>query len=332
MEYILNILRGILIGIANIIPGISGGTIALILGIYERLMDAIGNLFNFKNKLRDSWLSRFLLLFTVGIGALFAVVALTRIMLIIIESQLRQLVYFLFGGLIAGSIPFIMRLHKDMKPTAGRVVSTFLGFALILTVILVSLYRNPNHITKSNSLEVSKEKMESIHVFSNSVDTSKFIITDPEVQLTEKQAQQFNIGYCLWLSAVGFLSGGAMILPGISGSSLLVALGEYEAVLRIIDQRLWLLFSFLAVGSLLGILLLAKLISVLFKKYPAGTMYFVLGLILGSFYQIWLQINQTFSFKPLILSLSIVGFTAGFFATYFLSRIDLKRKHQKDTA
>ena len=116
MEYLKLFLMGGVIGVANIIPGVSGGTMAVVMGIYERLIGAISNFFTDRENLK----SNFIFLAIIGLGSLTAIGSLARVMDYLLEYH-KILTHMFFIGLIAGSIPAVFRSHNNMKlcPTSA---------------------------------------------------------------------------------------------------------------------------------------------------------------------------------------------------------------------
>ncbi len=262
-EQIKLMLKGGLIGIANIIPGVSGGTMAVVLGIYEPLIEAIGEVVS--NRKRRWEYVKFLL--KVGMGAILAILVFSWIMDYLL-THYPGYTYLFFIGLIAGSIPSIYRSHSDMRlsPLAGLV---FLGGAgLILFFTLLS---------KDN----------------------------PTVE-TSGSAFQFSAAAVGLLLLAGVLSGGSMIVPGISGSFMLVLLGQYEVVIRAVKHMDLVPLAVLGTGILLGVWSFARAIEMLLKTFPRETFYFILGLVVASLFAIFPGWPE--SFAEGAVGLLMIGF------------------------
>lgn len=271
------------IGVANVIPGVSGGTFALIFGIYDRLTEAIGNFFTDKEKRKEN----FFFILIVFLGAAVGILAFAKVLGFLLDhSQVtRQITYAFFIGLIGGSIPFIVKSHSDMKIKPVRILVFAIGVVLILLTILVK-GEEGSSIDHQSPLRL------------------------------------------VWMFFCGLFSGGSMIIPGFSGSALMVSLGEYENVVSLYVGSLMdgdlsyivptLIFS---VGAAAGIVLFAKAVEVCFRKFKSGTLYFILGLIAASLVQIFFETNKGFDFR--ILSLVGVGLSliCGFFLAYLTSKI-----------
>lgn len=263
---------GAAMGVANIIPGVSGGTIAVVFGIYEQLMEALGNFYLDKQK-RLEYVRFLAVLF---LGSVLAIVGLAQLLSWCFENYPLATVYF-FIGLILGSIPVVLKTHDDMKANIGRVAAFLISFVF---VIVLAVMQDGSDSAKS--------------VFDHTI---------------------FGFADYLFYFLSGAIAASAMIIPGVSGSFILLLLGIYWNVLSslsgltstLFEQgfiaemrvRLYLLGS-LGIGVVIGILLISKLMSWLLKKYPAPTFYAILGLIIGSIYQILSGVDFQYNFPALI--------------------------------
>lgn len=270
---------GCIIGIANIIPGVSGGTFALILGIYPKLLEAL-DAYNgqFIKKLLAWFKTRkvaafrklvltenFFFLFWLVLGAALSIVLLSQVIKYCLEHQYEP-TYGFFLGLIVFSIPIPYRLLSDKKPRSA--VWFLVGFGLTL---LVSVWVDPS----GKLLEKSRHYQ----------------------MVLEGSAGTAVIGYgaaeYAFAFFVGMLAISAMVLPGISGSFVLLLFGLYYPVIAAISriQHVYmedvLFLSILAAGSLVGLVVFVKLFNYLFQKYKNQTIFFLIGLMVGSLYALW---------------------------------------------
>lgn len=293
MSFIFTILKGIVIGIANVIPGVSGGTLAFVLGIYEKLTGAVGDIFIKK----ENRLNNLIFLSKVGIGVIIGIVLFAKAFTIILENPIyTQYTYIFFVGLILGSVPFILNIHDDMKSKADRLF--WLLFAIVLILAIGAI--GTEQVSDPKSTEITGEFL------------GVFKLTD------------FNIFYGLWLTLCALLAAGSMVLPGFSGSALLITLGEYNNVLYFVDQRMLYPLIFIALGAAPGIVLFAKLINLLMKKYPPQTYYFILGLIAASVIQIAIEISKQLYLGLSNIIFSLVFLVLGLIISLLLSRINNK--------
>lgn len=239
-EAFLIFIRGLFMGSADIVPGVSGGTIALITGIYGHLIEAISNikfkflkplikldLMGFWNQLLEEIDFAFFIPLILGIGVAF--LTLARLVTYCMDEHTAMTFSFFFGLIIASAVILFRKLDKI---NVKHVIFAVMGF--ILTYIFVSL--NP----------ISENHSEIVIFFSG------------------------MIAIC------------AMILPGISGSFLLLLLGQYHHMLEALhelDMEDILLF---VVGAVIGILGFSKILNYLLKNYEEVTMAFLIGVMLGS--------------------------------------------------
>jgi putative membrane protein len=252
-------LIGVAMGVANIIPGVSGGTIAVVFGIYEELMEALGNFLTDKAK-RRQYIKFLTILF---IGALISIVSLARALSWSFENYQLPTIYF-FLGLIIGSIPVVIRSHSDMKPSFFRILAFSIG---LLAVIILALLQHQSGEGAAGADLIS-----------------------------------IGMSDYLYFTFSGAVAASAMIIPGVSGSFILILLGVYWTVLSALSGLTSILVNSgfnaemitkmsilgsLLIGIVFGILIFSKIMSWALKNYPSLTMYLILGLIVGSIYQIF---------------------------------------------
>ena len=241
-DYILISLKGVAMGAADVVPGVSGGTIAFIAGIYEELLstiknfpvavkDLVKNKFNLKLFWKNSNIN-FLLALILGIG--ISIVSLAKLTIYLLAHYPVPMWSFFFG-LVLASGWFVLREIKKWKPT----------YFILLILGIVTGYL----ITTLSPAET------------------------PEA---------------LWFI---FLSGAiaicAMILPGISGSFILLILGKYQYVLTALTEANIPVILTFASGALIGIILFSHFLSWLLKNYHAITIAFLGGVMVGALNKIW---------------------------------------------
>lgn len=236
--------------LADSVPGVSGGTIAFILGFYDKFIHSLDHLM-FGNKKERKEALFFLLKLGMGwiLGMVLAILVLTNLF----QSHIYQ-VSSLFIGFVLFSIPLILKEEKEnVKGKYKNLVFLLLG------VLLVSLITYFNPVSGSGNV----------------------------VNLSS-----LNFGLGLYILVAGMISISAMVLPGISGSTLLLIFGLYIPIISAIKEFLHFHFStvpvlfLFGIGVILGIVLVIKLIKLALEKYRSQTIYAILGLMLGSFYAI----------------------------------------------
>lgn len=246
MKNIMLVIKGFIMGIANIIPGVSGGTLALTLGIYEKFIEAISHFFD---KLKEN--IKFLVPIFLGIG-----LSLLTMSNVITEAFEHYPVptAFLFMGLVIGGIPMLS--NKVKKSKERKQVSSYI--IALITFALVIVLAFSDQLFGSGLSDVTLKNLD----------------------LT---------GYIL-LFLVGVIAAATMVIPGVSGSLVLMLLGYYLPVVNtikdlthfnnIVDNCL-ILIPF-GLGVVVGIVVIAKIIEWLLKKYEAKTYFGVLGFIIAS--------------------------------------------------
>ena len=287
LKWFLDVLRGAVIGVSNIIPGVSGGTMAVSMGIYDRVIYAVNNLFK---QFRKSFREILPILIGVLIG-LFAFAALIGTLLGTKSDEIpitRLPTNFAFIGLILGGLPAIYK-RVSMKNARMPGVVLFLFF-LALVVVLPLL--NP-----------------------------------PEARTVDH-----SIGTILLMIPLGAIASSAMVIPGISGSMILMLLGYYNPVINAMNDLRGGDWSSLAIllpyviGLLVGIVFIAKLMNYLLRQHAALTFCAIFGLVIGSPVVLLMQNRECF---PLANAgnwiASIVCLVIGFAVAWFMSTLDRKQ-------
>ena len=270
---VLLVIKGFFVGIANIIPGVSGGTLAITLGIYEELIEAISHFFR---KLK----SNIKFLIPIGIGAFTAIVIGSRIIEISLEKYTLPTLLF-FTGLILGGMPMLFgKIKKNIKPSYALI---FLAtFALVIGIM--------------------------------------FLKTGNNVVLVDLNAW----GY-FKLFLVGMIAAATMIIPGISGSFMLMVMGYYEPIINAINEftsfnnlwnNFWILMPF-GIGVLLGVIIIAKIIEFLFQKFEVPTYFGIIGFVLASLIGIFTSAGNLV-FTPTFIIVGIILMVLGFVIAYKL--------------
>ncbi len=269
------IMKGFLIGIANIIPGVSGGTLMITLGIYEQVIASISHFFT---KLKEN----ISFLFFLGIGMVLSLLLLSKVIGYCLDNYPFPTTLF-FVGLILGGIPLLYNKVKKKPKTKGN----YLVFAL--TFLLITIFA---FLKEGNSV----------------VDLSNLSF--------------FGL---VMLFIVGVIASSTMIIPGISGSFMLMLLGYYKPIIdtirsltdfSLLGHNLIVLIPF-GLGVVLGIIGVAKLIEYLLKKYEVKTYYGVLGFVLASIIAILLPLIGL-PVDVLQIVLSVIVFIIGFLVAYHL--------------
>lgn len=271
-KQLITFLKGCVFGIANIIPGVSGGTIALTMGIYEDLIKAISNI-------RKKFKKSMSLLIPFGLGAAFSILLLSKVIKIALEKYPTPTILF-FLGLIIGGIPLITNNIKGKKIKSSYPIIFLITFGLVLGLYL------SGGTTHNVSLNV------------------------------------LNPITIVILFIVGIITACTMVIPGVSGSMVLMLIGFYEplintaASLTSIDKlghNLVIVIA-CAMGVIVGMILIAKLLEYLFAKHKTATYFGIIGFLLASIIVLIIPINFNISIPQIIVSilLFIIGIYTGY--------------------
>ena len=289
---------GIAIGMANVIPGVSGSTMAVVFNIYDRFVNAIT--VNIKKLIEN----RRFVIPVVG-GMALGVLLFSKLITVLYENFPVQTDYF-FTGLIIGSIPmlfsFMTKKQDGQKFTAKKTISVVIcalaGFAVLIGFGLLG----------------------------SDVDTAKEI---------SKSLPQWTFPLALHIFAAGFVGAIAMIIPGISGSLLMLIMGVYPIVMKRIpalfvpSQTLRAFFLLLpnGIGVLAGLLCGAWIVKTFLRIAPNQTYAVIFGLIAGSAIQLFPGIKGISGVLSGIACLLCV--LTGIFLAYFSSKVTAKEETEK---
>ena len=280
MEKIKLIAKGFVIGLGNIIPGVSGGALALILGIYESLLEIVNTFFkNFKKNI--------VLVFFLGIG--FAAAILVGSIGIKAALENYELITTLFfTGLIAGSIPMFCKKING-KFNARNIII----FAIILIAMTVVVF----------------------------LEGEKVAIAEPTL------TNYFE------LVLIGIVAAATIVIPGISGTMVLMAIGYYDLLISCVATitdfskilyNIQILLPF-GIGCLIGVVTISKIISVLLSKFESQTYFAIFGFIIASLIGMIYMNIRTLDYVQ--LAIGLVFSILGFFGSYYLSKLEKKKEN-----
>lgn len=289
MKFLVDVIKGALVGLANIIPGVSGGTMMVSMGIYEKIIGVVNNLFKDIKK-------SILTLLPIGIGMLLGIVVFS----FIIPWCLQEYPFptcFCFIGLILGGIPAIIKPAGESLRKAGKSISAAHILAFVFFFALV----------------VGMATLNEAQTVSASFD--------------------LNLGFMLTIFIIGVVAAGTMVVPGVSGSLVLMILGYYEGIMASISGFISAVFAWdwdlilyytgvlvpFGVGVIVGIFALAKLIEFLFEKYSAITYAAILGLIAASPIAIVMKM-ENHNINLITVVIGIVLLAVGTWFTYWFGK------------
>ena len=274
MKHFINFIKGMLIGVANIIPGVSGGTIAVATGLYEQLISTIGNFFK---KFKETFKENMIFLIPIGLGAVAGVFLFSKLLEYLL-SNFEMATKFAFIGLILGSFPLIFKNSISQGFKKKNLIPFFITFAIGLTLTILK----------------------------------KMGITGTEVEA-------FNIDFItvIKLFIYGAIAASTMIIPGISGSFMLLLLGVYNPLLVAVGDLNILVLIPVALGAGAGVLGVAKIIDILLKKWHGATYFAIIGFVVGTMPAIFP--GFAFNLEGLV---SIVVLIIGAIISFFSSKLD----------
>ena len=239
MNFLKNLICGACIGIAEAIPGVSGGTVAVLLKIYDDLIGSI-------SKLKQQFKKSILYLIPIVLGMGLGLFGFSHVITYLLE-HFPMAVNFFFVGLIIGLVPMLLRRSLD----GGFRVSVFWPFVLMLGIMAVLAFL-PGDAGESAGLVTEMDLPIGIRFF-----------------------------FCGIIAAV------CMILPGISGSMMMVIFGVYDSVITAVSTLNIPVLIPVGLGAAIGILFGAKLVDYFLRRFPQATYFAILGLVLGSLFSLF---------------------------------------------
>lgn len=256
MDNIKMFSKGLLIGIGKIIPGVSGSMIAISLGLYEKMIDSLSNIFkDFKNN--------FLFLFKIGIGIMTSIILISKVLIYTLNNYYFPTML-LFIGLIVGGFPTIISIAKK-SVNIKNVIILVIPFIIFLILDILT-----------NNVSIN-------------------------VKLTPINA--------IW---VGIIEAISMIVPGISGTAIMIMIGVYDEILLMFSNFNYIyILIFFILGVTIGIFSLCKIINYILNKYNISCYYAIIGFVVSS---ITIMLKQTFcavtSYDQIIVGLILFGIGA----------------------
>lgn len=277
MNFLVDVIKGIFVGVANVIPGVSGGTMAVSFGIYDKLLGAISNLFkDFKKSLKT--------LLPIAIGMVIGIIGFTFLIGWLLKNQ-PLATSMAFTGFILGGAPAIVNAYKDgwKRDTKKSMVVNIILIIVFAAIVISMLFMNGDE---------TKNAMGSINPMTMII-----------------------------ILIMGIIASATMIIPGVSGSLMLMILGYYFGIINSVKDFITALKDFdisgmlnqfailipFGIGCLIGIFGLAKLIEWLFQRYASATYAAISGLIIASPFSIFYKVQQDYDMSHSTVLQIIVG-------------------------
>lgn len=247
--YVIQFIRGFCMALADSVPGVSGGTIAFLLGFYDQFIDSIDDLLSGNKEKKKAAI---LFLIKLGIGWVVGFILAMLILASVFESHIYA-ISSLFIGFILFAIPIVCREEKEsLLAKKGAAVFVPIGIVVVSAIT----YFNPAGGGDGVNLE------------------------------------HLTLGLGVFVFLAGMITISAMVLPGISGSTLLLIMGLYLPIVEAIKEILHLNFGafptvfIFGCGVIVGALGVVKIIRKALEKFRAQTIYLIIGLMLGSIYAV----------------------------------------------
>jgi len=281
LKTVIEILKGAIIGIANVIPGVSGGTMAVVMNIYDTLIDAIDNIFVHPIKaLKSIWV------YIVGVilGICSSVMGISYLL-----TNYEVETTSLFVGLIIGALPLVIGQVNGKKVKS---IDVILFVTMMMIVILLP--------------------------FLSLIGNSSVVNTNPILMLL-----------------IGMIAAITMVVPGVSGSMLLMTIGYYNSITTMVNNAIkavltlnitdfftnFLVLLPFAIGVFAGIIFAAKIIKWLLERYNKTVHWAILGLIVSSPFAIIMNLDLSVaSLKTIIIS--IITFLIGCKIASLFSKVE----------
>ena len=291
-NFFADMARGAIIGVAMIIPGVSGGTLAVLMNVYDKLINAISNL-------RKDFKNSFMFLLPVLLGAGLALIAAYFPLKYALKYAPLPTVL-LFAGLMAGSCPMLIKDGIKKGFTKLNLISLLLPLAVVIGICFI-----------------------------------------PGMGDADLSSDMPVWGYFV-LILIGAVASCALVVPGVSGSMLLLIFGYYNAVFDTISAlktdlgHSLLVLALFALGIIIGFFSIAKIMKLLLNKFPRGTNWAIIGFVLGSIPSIMITFNSNFpEFKPDAVNitvgviLGIAGMIASFALTSYVEAKNAKKQAEE---
>jgi len=256
-EFVLNIFRGMVIGLSNVIPGVSGGTMMVSMGIYDKLIMVLTH---FVKKFKEA----VMLVLPIGIGMILAIALFSKLFSEVLFPNYPLQTNLFFIGLIIGSLPIMYKKVKGKKIK----VSSILAFALFFVLVVGMAMLGEGEDTGA---DITLSFMMIVKLF-----------------------------------AVGVVAAATMVIPGVSGSMVMMILGYYTTIIDTISAFINALLAFnmaeiiacciilapFGIGVVVGIVAVAKLIEFIFKRYSQLAYWAIIGLVIASPFAILLMMGS----------------------------------------
>jgi putative membrane protein len=294
--YIINFIRGFCMALADSMPGVSGGTIAFLLGFYDKFINSLNNLML---GTKEDRVESAKFLFKLGIGWVVGFILSVLLITSVFETHIYE-ISSLFLGFIIVAIPLIFKEEREsLVGYHKNIVFLVIGIAIVWAIT----YFNPM-TSGGNDVSIA--------------------------------VNELSIGLCLYIFFAAIVAISAMVLPGISGSTILLIFGLYGPILTGVKEVLKFNFDYLfgviifGFGVLIGIIATIRGVKYTLANYRSKTIYCVIGLMIGSLYAVVMGPTSLESSKaPMTIgTFSVVFFIIGGVLIIGLEKLKVSLKNK----
>lgn len=261
LGYLILVLKGIVYGVTNLLPGIGGGLILIVLGIYQQFVSSVGNFFlDLKN-----WRKNLAFLIPLLIGAAIGMVVFAKGVTYVMENY-NVISMFFFMGLVIGTIPSVLKQTGDMRLTFKRLV------ALVLGMLVVVLFK----YAERQSLQAGW------NTNANSLGGFLYCFVCNLLAGGASVTPGMDGSYVWMLTGIY-----QPVMEAIGSVTGLKDIFASAGVLPALSSVHWAMLLATGFGAIIGMIFFSKLIDLAIKNKPSGTYYFILGLVIASIYGLW---------------------------------------------
>jgi len=278
MKHVIRFLLGILIGGCLLVPGMSVGTLIIILGFYDIAINYLGTFY----KSKKNFLDAVIFFAPLGLGALIGLFTLSYLLMYLI-AEFSLPTFALFAGFVSGVIPFIIAKLYRGKTAHDH----FKWWHTIPAIIACAL-----------------------------------VITLALLQPTETGTRELSPAVAIMIFICGIIASADMLIPGISGSFILVILGYYATILGAVTNFNFAILAIFACGAIIGLLISARFVNFMLMRFHTLSHMAIAGLLIGSVISLFM-LDGTYAsaIGTFGIIASFITFTLGFICTFTFSKI-----------
>ncbi|MCL2591789.1 MAG: DUF368 domain-containing protein [Defluviitaleaceae bacterium] len=337
MDSIINFFKGVLVGIVNIMPGFSSGTMLILCGIYEPLLDNVTGLI----KSKKQFVKGIIFLLPIALGVLVGIFAFAQILSFLLE-RFSLPTYALFAGLVLGSIPMIVlmvyTIRNAQRTTHNKkienervedeILETTVGDALLGVPQI-----NDDIQKETSPLKLNKfELWHLIPIVLACVLVIGFAVLQRFTPTPDGNGEDLSFIVGLIIVISGIVSGIAVIVPGLSGALMLILMGQYTTILSAISlsefeiSNIPIILLFI-LGVAIGLIVAVFGVRFLLKRFRIISYLAIIGFLVGSVASIFILTETYYSAtNTLGIAVAVILFIVGAVASFMLSNLNILKK------